>query len=168
MPKKTPSKPPERPKKKPRKPTFSSRQLTKHLRELAAEAYTFGDDDSLITRGEALADLLWKKALGYTEIQKKDDGSKVEIYHKPESWAMQLIWDRMEGKAPIAIPDEKGRQTVATKVDELERSRINSMSEAALALSGAGDSVDGPDHRAEGPQGPGGESGVAGEASGGS
>lgn len=146
---------------KKRAPTLNSKQLTLHLRELAAEIETIDDEGRTITRGEALARMLWKKALGYTEI----GSDKVEIYVKPASWAIQLIYDRMEGKAPIAIPDDKGRLTTAGKVSELARARINSMSDAIAAVSDQKGPVDLPDNGAEGSKGPNKESDMASETS---
>ena len=116
--KKKKSGPPEIPKpRKRRAPAYNSKQLTLHLRELAADVITYDDDGAAITRGEAMAQLLWKMALGYTEtIKGKVGDPNTEVYHKPVSWALQLIFERMEGKAPLAIPEEKGRQTAAGRV----------------------------------------------------
>lgn len=121
--------PPSLPKKR-KRARYSSRQLTLHLREMAAEIQTMNDEGDLITRGEALAALLWKKALGYESL---DEESKEAIYHKPEAWAISLIWERMEGKAPVSIPDDKGVLTAADKISELVKSRINAITEAAVA-----------------------------------
>lgn len=128
--KKKKSEPPKTPKpKKKRASAYNSKQLTQHLRELAAEIETIDDEGATITKGEALAKMLWKKALGYTEI-----GSEgVETFIKPASWAIQLIYERMEGKAPLAVPDGKDRQTAASKVSELAKARINALTEATLA-----------------------------------
>ena len=133
--KKSNSGPPERKKsaKKKRAPAYNSQQLTRHLREIAAECQTIDDEGNLITNGEALASMLWKKALGYHEAKTLADGTEKSVFVPPASWAIQLIYERMEGKAPIAIPDDSKHQSAAAKVDELVRSRINSMSDASVA-----------------------------------
>jgi len=136
----------------PKKPTkrkrarYSSRQLTLHLREMAAEVLTMDDEGNLLTRGEALAELLWKKALGHETI---DEKTEEVTYHKPEAWAISLIWERMEGKAPVAIPDDKGALKIAERVSELVRNRLNSYAEAAVAVPDPSGPVDLPDHRVE-------------------
>ena len=79
---------------------YSTRKLTEHLRELAAEAESINDEGGVITKGEALARMLWAKALGYEETDPK---TGVIEAHKPAAWAIQLLWDRMEGRTPQAI-----------------------------------------------------------------
>ena len=110
---------------------YSSRELTNHVRQLAAEAHDWSEEDGVITKGEALARLLWTKALGSVEMKVDDEGNEVEVYHKPESWALQLRYDRMEGKTPQAVPEDEGRVTAAEKVRDLHRQRLNSLIPAA-------------------------------------
>lgn len=112
---------------------YDSRRLTQHLRELAAEIEDMDEGGELLTRGQVLAKLVFKKALGYEEKLKGEDGEEKTIYHKPEAWAIQLIWERMEGRAPQAVPDDKKTLTAAKKVNELVRARINSLTEVTLA-----------------------------------
>ena len=128
--------------------------LTKHLRALAAEIETTDNSFNLITRAEMLAMVVWKKALGWIEPAKKQ-GEVVlvkEVIHKPESWAIQLIYERLEGKAPQATPDEKGRLTAAEKVTELVRTKLNAEAESVLSLPSPGGPVDLPNNRVESPQ----------------
>lgn len=157
MPCKKKSGPPSLPKKK-KRARYSSRQLTLHLREMAAEALTINDEGGLVTRGEALATLLWKKALGYESVN--SETSEV-TYHKPEAWAIQLIWERMEGKAPVAIPDDKGVLKIADKVSDLARNRLNSFAESAVAIPDQKEPVDLSNNRTEGAKGPDQESDLA-------
>lgn len=110
---------------------YSSKQLTKHLRELAAEAHTWSEECGVITKGEALAKLLWNKALGYEEETVDDEGVKKKQFHPPASWAIQLIYDRMEGKTPQAVPEDEGRIRAVDKVSELARSRVNALATTA-------------------------------------
>lgn len=142
---------------------YSSRQLTDHLRELAAEAETIvasGEDEGrVVTKGEALARLLWRKALGYSETDPKTAETKV---HQPEAWAMQLIWDRMEGRAPQAITDEKAGLTAADKVHDLAKLRLNSAAQTAAAVPGHSAPVDRPSDGPSDSEGPGSESDLAG------
>lgn len=124
-------------KKKPapkKKGAYDSRRLTQHLRELAADIETMDEGGELLTKGQVLAALVFKKALGYEEKIRGDDGEERTVYHKPEAWAIQLIWERMEGKAPQAVADEKKTLTVLTRIDEIVKARINSLAEAAVAI----------------------------------
>ena len=124
-------------------------QLTKHLRALAAEIETSDDNFNLITRAEMLAMVVWKKALGWVEPARMQ-GDVVLVkaaVHKPESWAIQLIYDRIEGKAPQAVPDAKGRLTAAEKVSELVKSKLNAEAELAVSVPSPDGPVDGPDNQ---------------------
>lgn len=142
---------------------YSSRQLTQHLRELASDIHEMDEGGELFTKGQALAKLVFDKALGHEEKQIDDDGKEKMVYHKPEAWAIQLIWERMEGKAPQATPDDKKTLTAASKVGDLVKARINSLSEAAAALPDSSGPVDLPQDGAEGSKGPDQESGMAGK-----
>jgi hypothetical protein len=126
-----------------------TRQLTKHLRELAMEVETIHPDTgALINRAEALADLLWKKALGFTEV---DSRTGETTKYKPEAWAIQMIWERLEGKAPPAIVDEQGGMTAAEKVSELARLRISAEADASDSIPESEEDVDLPDNPDRGP-----------------
>ena len=119
---------------------YNSRQLTEHLRQLAAEAHDWSMEDGMITKGEALARLLWRKALGYTEKTKDDEGNEVEEWHKPEAWAIQLVYERMEGKTPQAIgEDESRKRKVKDEVQDLARARLNDIATTAASAGGDGD-----------------------------
>ena len=103
----------------------TSKQLTLHLRQLSAEAHSIADDGDVITKAEAMALLLWNYALGWEEAD-PDDPEKT-IQHKPQQWAISLIYDRLEGKAPTAIEDMSGTMTTADKVSELAKNNLNAM-----------------------------------------
>jgi hypothetical protein len=114
---------------------YSSKELTNHLREMAAEAHDMMDDGSVLTRGEALALLLWRKALGYTEKRVDDEGTETEVYHEPASWAIQLVYERMEGRTPQAITEDEQRIKAADRVRDLAKSRLNSLAQKATAVA---------------------------------
>lgn len=111
---------------------YNTRELTNRLRELAAEAHTIADDGELISKGEALAKLLFDKALGHVETRVDEEGEKHEVIHKPESWAIQLIYDRLEGKTPQAAEhDDETKVKALDQVRELAKARLNDAAEAA-------------------------------------
>jgi hypothetical protein len=111
---------------------YNPRQLTKHLRELAAEIHTIEDDGTMLTRGEALALEVWKRALGYEDRLTDDEGKESCIKVPPAQWAIQMVFDRMEGRTPQAIEEEETRVSAAEKVRELSASRINGMAKKAV------------------------------------
>ena len=123
-----------------RQQKYNNRQLTDKLRELAAQLHEVRLEDGetiLVTRGEKLAEEIFKDALGYTEVVEVAGdvpGQMIEktVVHKPAAWAKQFIWDRLEGKTPMALPDDKGGLTAADKVEELQKNTINAITEDVI------------------------------------
>jgi hypothetical protein len=134
--------------------------LTKHLKMLSAEVLdTIDDSGRTLTRAEALCDLLWNKALGYSRV---DPETKKVKYYPPESWAILCIYERLEGRSPMALTETKGG-TVAERVSDLGKASINDLSaKIARTLSKAGGHLDMPQDRPESPEAPEPESDVAG------
>lgn len=89
-------------------------------------------EDRMATKAEALARLTWKKALGYTETQKDAEGKLVDIVHIPDKTMMAVLWDRMEGRAPLMSPDKKGGRTIADRVSEQNKKRTNKIARSSL------------------------------------
>ena len=110
---------------------YSARQLTKFLKDLAMEAESVDDEGETITKGKALALLLFKKALGYSEKKFGDEGALIEVYHKPESWALQFIFERLEGKVPQTTIDPKDGPTIAEKIREISKAKANAFAQRA-------------------------------------
>jgi len=106
--------------------TKAGKILTRYLEVIAEEKTEMiqGADgkDFMATKAEALARIIWRRALGYTELNVKDG---VDIVHQPEQSKIGLIFDRMEGKAPVAGEDTKNKITAADKVSEIGKSRIS-------------------------------------------
>ena len=152
-------KPPPAP--KPSRSKITGRVLTDLLRELSAEVETMDNDGRILTRAEVLATLIWKKALGYTEVVDVKTGE--EIKHSPDQRCIELLYDRLEGKAIMTVVDESSRgPSVAERVSDLGKSRINALSVAAGAVPETGGGVDMPENGPPSSQGGRGEPGVAG------
>lgn len=115
-------------KKQGRPAAYNSKQITQHLREMAAVAHEMLEDGTVMTRGEALALLLWKKALGYTERKVDDEGDVTVTEHNPASWAIQMVYERMEGKTPLAMTEDDTKVKASAKVRELATARLNQLS----------------------------------------
>lgn len=100
--------------------------LTRHLRELAGSlSDQIGDDGNALTKAEALAKVLWERAIGWTETD--DAGKKTE--HKPEPWAVSLVYERLEGRCPTAEDVGGSKGTIADKIGELSKTKINRLTE---------------------------------------
>ena len=99
--------------------------LTRYLEIIAEEKTEMikgaDGEDKLATKAEALARLIWKRALGYTELNVKDN---VDIVHQPEQSKIGMIFDRIEGRAPTAGEDTKDKITAAQRVSEQGKNRI--------------------------------------------
>ncbi len=108
-------------------PKYSGKELTKHLRLLAMEAEGLSPDGDTETKAQALARLIWKRALGYTDIRRTEKGT-VEVNCPPEVWAIQLVYERLEGKVANTAPEESGKLSAAERVSDLSKARINGLS----------------------------------------
>jgi hypothetical protein len=106
---------------------FSSRALTGELRRMANEAVTITDDGTPVTREQLLSQLIWKQALGWDEETCDDDGNRKLIKHPPVAWCQQFLFERIEGKAQVAVTDNESGIKAADKVRELSKDRINKL-----------------------------------------
>lgn len=103
----------------------AGRLLSKFLRQIAeekTECLKIDGEDTMVTKAEALARLMWKMALGSKENEVKD-GKLIEVVRHPDKSMISLVYDRIEGKAPM-MEDSKPSRSVADKVDEQGRHRI--------------------------------------------
>ena len=100
--------------------------LSTHLRKIAQEKTEFidgPDGDQMGSKAEALARLMWKMALGYEETT--DDG-KITI-HFPDRGMVQLIWDRMEGRAAPVNENLIKKRALPKKVSDENKKRMNEL-----------------------------------------
>lgn len=111
---------------------YTPRQLTSLLKKVALECETVDDEGDPVTNAEKLARTIWKKALGYRQEEMKSDGMR-EVTYPPESWAIQLIMERMDGKVATAEPETAEKLTAAERVGELEANYINQIAAEAAA-----------------------------------
>lgn len=99
--------------------------LSNALRELSQEAHdTDGSEPK--NKSECLARFVWDAALGYTHMTvDKASGEAIERYHPPQQWAINLIFDRLEGK--VTPSDEGAGQTatLAQRVEKLDTKRFD-------------------------------------------
>ena len=106
---------------------LGGKALTDELRKLAVEVHTVTDDGTPVTREQALAQMIWRQALGWEEIVVDDNGNRKKIPHLPVAWCQQFLFERTEGKSAIAAPEEGTRISAAEKVRDLSKQRLNKM-----------------------------------------
>jgi hypothetical protein len=117
----------------------SKATLTKHLRELSASlSERIADDGHALTKAEALAAVIWERAIGWTEIAE----GGTEVPHKPEPWAVALIYERLEGRCPTAMDVGSTKGTVADRVSDLGRTKINNLTIASDDLTKSDDGAE--------------------------
>lgn len=110
-------------------PKFAGAALTRELRKLAVEFIDTEPDGTPITREQKLAKMIWDLALGHTEKVRDENGTMQERYFPPVAWAQQFLFERVEGKAAQAAPEEGDRIKAVDKVRELSRQRLNKLAE---------------------------------------
>ena len=106
--------------------------LLRNIAEEVTELAIIDGEDKMVSKAEALARLTWKHALGFTEKRVNDDGIKCEIIHLPDRIYATMLYDRLEGRVAAVEPGKKEKRTVADKVGEQNKKRLNEI---------AGDSV---------------------------
>lgn len=110
--------------------------LSQFVREIALEKTqlekNIDGEDKMVSKAEALARLIWKRALGYIEIRINDDGTKTEIIHLPDRVYVAMIFDRMEGRAPLMNPEKGDKRSIADKVSEQGKKRSNKIAEGSI------------------------------------
>lgn len=117
---------------------FGGKILTDALRKLSTHVIDVAEDGSETTRFEKLALLIWDQALGSKTEKRDAEGNLVTIEVKGVAWAQQFLWERLEGKAPIAMTEDTGGIKAAEKVRQLARDRVNSMAAKVLTTAKSG------------------------------
>lgn len=101
------------------------------IRDIAEEMTEFVKDSDgelrMASKAEALARMVWKRGLGYTEMREDSNGKEVEIIHPPDKAYVGILFDRMEGRVPQSLTEGEEKLTAAEKVTEQGVNRINSV-----------------------------------------
>ncbi|MCK5612563.1 hypothetical protein KAR91_62405, partial [Candidatus Pacearchaeota archaeon] len=90
-----------------------------------------GEEAVMITKAEKIARYIFKLALGYEETEDILDksGKKIGIKpvcHRPDKWAINIIWDRLEGRVGAAdLKSSSDKASLADKVSGLGAKRVN-------------------------------------------
>jgi len=122
-------------KKKPLKIKKAGQLLSQFIRSIALEETELikgaDGEDQMASKAEALARLMWQRALGYVE-QRIEKGGLVDITHPPDKVLMSMIFDRMEGRAPLMNPEKGNKRTIADRVSEQGKKRLNKLAKSSL------------------------------------
>jgi hypothetical protein len=110
--------------------------LTAQLKTILQEKTEVEMDEDgapiIVTKAEKMARTMVKMALGYKEeVERKMDGKTVidELVHGPNAGLIALVYDRVEGRIPVASVEEPDKRTLADRVSEQGKKRINNLSE---------------------------------------
>ena len=125
------------------KKVVAGKLLSKFIREIASEEYddpiikAKGEEAVMVTKSEAIARHIWNVALGYVEeVAIYEGGVKTGVKletHRPDKWAISIIWDRMEGR--VGQTDTKpgsDKASLADKVSEQGKKRLAQIANSSL------------------------------------
>ena len=108
------------------------RSLSKLLEDIGAEIHNEGFADASgiirpIIKDEALARQIWRRALGYVEVIKNDDGTETHRIYPPDPKMQQFLIERREGK--FVPPSDEKTITLLERISELARNQVNAAAE---------------------------------------
>lgn len=111
------------------------KQLSDYLRTIGLEIHdtSYADEDGAlrpITRDEALAREVWKRALGYEEEMENADGVMQHRIHLPDPKAQQFIFERREGK--IVVPVDDNGISLVERITEITKAQVNKIAEQSI------------------------------------
>ena len=125
----------------------AGRLLSKYIREIANETHddpvikARGEEAVMLTKAEAIARHIFKLALGYEEEMDVLDkaGKKIgikSVIHQPDKWAINVIWDRLEGRTGAAdVKSDSSKASVADKVSAQGKKRLDQIAKGSLKSS---------------------------------
>jgi len=107
--------------------------LTQKLHDLARDVIgsVSGDDGELVleTRAEMLAREVWNAALGITYVKDTEGVEEMKFVHKPQPWAVGIVFERLEGKIVPRARDNQTRPSLGNRIDEQQQLKVNSLTE---------------------------------------
>jgi len=119
----------------------ATKLLTAKIKEILAEQTEVEEIDGqpiMISKSEKLARLVVKMALGYTEnVTRVSNGQTVidTVVHQPHCGMIGLVYDRIEGKIPVAKEEEAVTRTLSDRVSEQGKNRIHAAGKIIDAAS---------------------------------
>ena len=126
------------------KKIVAGKLLSKFIKEIASEICddpvikAKGEEAVMLTKAEAIARYIFKLALGYEESVDvfdkagKKTGIRPEV-HRPDKWAIGVIWDRMEGRVGAAdLKAGSDKAKLHDKVSEQGKKRLGQIAKSSL------------------------------------
>jgi hypothetical protein len=105
----------------------AKRLLTDALNVLANSIESLDSGDNPVTKAQKLAEIVWNHAIG-SEMFNAKTGKRTQL--KPQQWAIQLLFERLEGRVPVILDDVDGfGPGVADRVSELAEKKINDIAD---------------------------------------
>jgi len=101
--------------------------LSQALRDLSQENHdTDGDRDK--TRAECLARYVWDAALGHerSEVDKATN-TIIQKYCPPQTWAIHLLFERLEGKVPFSEDIDDNKPILSERVKDVRAEDISNV-----------------------------------------
>jgi len=109
----------------------AGKMLSEYIRGIGQECSEVILDDGpcpgpprLVSKAEAMARHIWKKALPHTD----DEGNK----HEPDLDYIKIVLDRSDGKPGTQNKDDDpsdGRETVPDRISRMNADRLNKLAE---------------------------------------
>jgi len=100
--------------------------LSDSLRNLANSAEDSTPDGEILTKADKLAQIVWDHAIGHTYVNAKGERKRV----LPCTWAIQLIFDRLEGRVIASMDDIADRPKPVDRISKLTVDRCNKLVES--------------------------------------
>lgn len=126
------------------KKVIAGKLLSKFIKEIASEIHddpvikARGEEAVMLTKAEAIARHIFKLALGYEEEVDVLDkaGKKIGIKpvrHQPDKWAINVIWDRIEGRVGAAdLKSGSDKASLADKVSAQGKKRLDLIAKQSI------------------------------------
>ncbi len=106
----------------------ANRLVSKYLSDMAKledACIDDGEEARMCMRAEKLADIIWRNALGFRELNPE---TNVETIHPPSLSYMKILLERMEGKVQD-VSATKSKKSIADRVAETTKQKINDIAE---------------------------------------
>jgi hypothetical protein len=102
--------------------------ITDFVRTIASEVTEVGpDNETMVTKAEKLARIIWTKALGTGEPTLKAG----KLYHpSPDMEAMKIILDRIDGKVLNTDEIKQRDESIPDRISKIGRDKINDIKNA--------------------------------------
>jgi hypothetical protein len=103
-----------------------NRLITEYVRSIAEEKTENGPEESIITKAEKLARILWQRALGNGPPGIDSKGKMIR--QSVDMAAVSMILDRVEGKVLSTEELQKKDESIPDRISRIGRDKVNKIS----------------------------------------